>query len=670
MASYTWQGNQSGHVGDIGYAANYSPSGTPAAGDSVSDTYGSANTSTGTSAANWSLGNCNISGGTFNGSVTISKSISAGTFTGSVSVYGSGTISGGTFSGSVSSTGGVSGGTFSSSLTISAGTLSDSVTLTNCTALTIAGVTFKPHASSFGLTAGNLLYGQTVDDVVGTLHEAATTDVRHGTQYGAGGTAHTGSAYIPAAADVRHGTNVDATTGTCYVPAASYVLYGVNVDNTTGNVTMPNTIGSPSYTCNPALILSTAHFGANNLLTGQRTDCPANQALSAASYGDPGAPTTGTVTEAATTDVRHGTQYGAGGTAHTGSAYIPAANTVLSGTNVDATTGTVTEAATTDVRHGTQYGAGGTAHTGSAYIPAANTVLSGTNVDATTGTVTEAATTDVRHGTQYGAGGTAHTGSAYIPAAADVRHGTNVDATTGTCYVPAASNVIYGVNVDTTTGNVTMPNTIGPPSYTCNPALILSTAHFGANNLLTGQRTDCPANQALSAASYGDPGAPTTGTVTEAATTDVRHGTQYGAGGTAHTGSACIPPANTVLSGVNVDATTGTLAFLAPQDVADAMKLAPTSGRPAAGSVMDSLANKTGYKLAPDGLDAVDTTAPSGPAANFRQMLVQLWRRFFKKAILDHAAGTLVTYADDGASVLTTQVASETQQVETQGPAT
>jgi hypothetical protein len=250
--------------------------------------------------------------------------------------------------------------------------------------------------------------------------------------------------------------------------------------------------------------------------------------------------------------------------------------------------------------------------------------------------------------------------------------------------------------VDNTTGNVTMPNTMGAPSYTCNPALILNTAHFGANNLLTGQRTDCPANQALSVASYGDPGAPTTGTVAEAATSDVRHGTQYGAGGTAHTGSAYIPAANTVLSGVNVDATTGTLvssdpgqacvlsgvsyeinsasktgtlAFLAAQDVADAMKLAPTSGQPAAGSVMDCLANRTGYKLAPDGLDAVDTTAPTGPAANFRQMLVQLWRRFFKKAILDHGAGTLVTYADDGASVLTTQVASETQQVETQGPA-
>jgi len=370
-------------------------------------------------------------------------------------------------------------------------------------------------------------------------------------------------------------------------------------------------------------------------------------------------------------------------------------------------TGTVTEAPVADVLSGTQYGAGGTAHAGTLVSPAASTVLSGTTYgvggNGSTGTVTEAAATDVRHGTQYGAGGTAHT---------------------GTCYVPIASNVVYGVQVDATTGTLSLPHLPGAPVGTCQPQTIVNTARFGPvsggfpDGPFYGTRTDCASNQALTAASYGDPGNPTTGTVSEAATTDVRHGVQYGAGGTAHAGSAYIPAAADVRYGVNVDATagtayipaaadvrngvnvdattgtllstdpgqacvlsgvsyeinsaskTGTLALLTPQDVTDAMKLAPTSGQPAAGSVMDSLANKTGYKLAPDGLDAVDTTTPTGPAANFRQMLVQLWRRFFKKAVLDHVAGTLVTYADDGASVLTTQAASETQQVETQGPAT
>jgi hypothetical protein len=496
MASYTWNGNQSGHTGDIGYAANFSPgSGPPAAGDSVYDAYGSVGASSGTSAASWFLSNCNIGGGTFSGSVSTSKNVTGGTFSGSLTVSSGGYL------------------------------YSTGVTLTNCTSLTIDGVTFKPHASSFGLTAGNLLYGQTVDDVVGTLHEAATTDVRHGTQYGAGGTAHTGSAYIPAAAAVRHGVSVDATTGTCWVPGASVVLTGNAIDATTGTLVLPATLdvlyptnygvggsaqqgiltlpnsGSAPYNADPGLISNTAKWGAvGSLLSGTRTDCPAAQALTSASYGYPANPTAGTVSEATITDVRHGTQYGAGGNAHTGSAYIPAAG---------------------DVRHGV-------------------------NVGATAGT-------------------------AYIPAAADVRNGTNVDGTTGT---------------------------------------LVST----------------------------DPG------------------------------QACV------LSGVSYEinsaSKTGTLAFLTPQDVADAMKLAPTSGQPAAGSVMDRLADRTGYKLAPDGLDAVDMTTPTGPAANFRQMLVQLWRRFFKKAILDHGAGTLVTYADDGVSVLTTQVASETDQVETQGPAT
>ena len=512
MASWTWQGNQSGHVGDIGYAANYSPSGTPASGDSVVDVYGSANPVTGTSAANWSLSNCGITGGTFNGSVALNNHyVGGGTFNGALSFSGSGCY------------------------------LYNSAVLTNCPSLTIGGMTFQASAAGFGLTAGMLLYGNTIGGVA-------------------------------------------------------------------GNLTLPNTDG---HTPNAGLVSNTAHFGASN------------------------------------------------GTA--GTLVLPAAGTVLSGTT---------------------YGVGG---------------------NGSTGTVTEAAATDVRHGTQYGAGGTAHT---------------------GTCYVPIASNVVYGVQVDATTGTLSLPHLPGAPVGTCQPQTIVNTARFGPvsggfpDGPFYGTRTDCASNQALTAASYGDPGNPTTGTVSEAATTDVRHGVQYGAGGTAHAGSAYIPAAADVRYGVNVDATagtayipaaadvrngvnvdattgtllstdpgqacvlsgvsyeinsaskTGTLALLTPQDVTDAMKLAPTSGQPAAGSVMDSLANKTGYKLAPDGLDAVDTTTPTGPAANFRQMLVQLWRRFFKKAVLDHVAGTLVTYADDGASVLTTQAASETQQVETQGPAT
>jgi uncharacterized protein YjbJ (UPF0337 family) len=74
---------------------------------------------------------------------------------------------------------------------------------------------------------------------------------------------------------------------------------------------------------------------------------------------------------------------------------------------------------------------------------------------------------------------------------------------------------------------------------------------------------------------------------------------------------------------------------------------------------------KTGYKLASDGLDSISVTAPTGVASNFREMLVQVWRRFFKKATL--TSTQLKTYADDGTTVVTTQTVSEDSTTQTQG---
>lgn len=76
--------------------------------------------------------------------------------------------------------------------------------------------------------------------------------------------------------------------------------------------------------------------------------------------------------------------------------------------------------------------------------------------------------------------------------------------------------------------------------------------------------------------------------------------------------------------------------------------------------------DKTGYKLASDGLDAITVTV-SGVASTFPQMLVQVWRRFFKKA--DRDATTIQTYADDETTVLTEQTISDSGGVETQGAA-
>ncbi len=78
--------------------------------------------------------------------------------------------------------------------------------------------------------------------------------------------------------------------------------------------------------------------------------------------------------------------------------------------------------------------------------------------------------------------------------------------------------------------------------------------------------------------------------------------------------------------------------------------------------------DKTGYKLASDGLDSISTAAPTGVAANFREMMVQLWRRFFKKSTL--TTTQLKTYADDGAAVVTTQSVSDDGTTQTQNAAT
>lgn len=71
-------------------------------------------------------------------------------------------------------------------------------------------------------------------------------------------------------------------------------------------------------------------------------------------------------------------------------------------------------------------------------------------------------------------------------------------------------------------------------------------------------------------------------------------------------------------------------------------------------------------KLSAGGLDGITVTEPTGVATNFAGMMVQLWRRFFKKSVLDHTGLTLKTYKDDNSTVVTTQTVSESSTVETQ----
>ncbi len=71
--------------------------------------------------------------------------------------------------------------------------------------------------------------------------------------------------------------------------------------------------------------------------------------------------------------------------------------------------------------------------------------------------------------------------------------------------------------------------------------------------------------------------------------------------------------------------------------------------------------------LSSDGLDSISITEPSSVAGNFREMMVQVWRRLFGKSTLSPTQ--LLCYKADGATVATTQTVSETTTLQTQGEA-
>jgi hypothetical protein len=286
---------------------------------------------------------------------------------------------------------------------------------------------------------------------------------------------------------------------------------------------------------------------------------------------------------------------------------IVAAEYVLSGhsnyTGGDA--GTLTLPAASDVWHAASaYGVGGS---GSTPSKVASSITNCTAANVADGVSIDDVTGTLQSGIDPGD----------IVAAAHVRHGTPryPGGGNGTCYVPAAADVRHGTNVDATTGACCVPTT--------------AETLYGVSVDVSG-----------------------TGTVTLPNTDG-------------HTPNAALVLSTAHFGAGNADQGTAAAA-MTPQQIADALKLAPSAGDPAAGSAMARLADKTGFKLAADGLDLVSTAPPAGVAGDFREMLVQLWRRFFRRAVLDHGAGTLATYADDGATVTTTQAVSETATTETQ----
>jgi hypothetical protein len=174
-------------------------------------------------------------------------------------------------------------------------------------------------------------------------------------------------------------------------------------------------------------------------------------------------------------NVRSGTTYKIASATNnrTGTLDLPATSNVKTGVTFDGAgqTGTYTGSdrwtnpGESNVRQGTAYKADSTTNnkTGTAYIPAAADVRSGTNVDATTGTLDLPAEADVRDGTDFDGG--SQTGTLDLPSTGDVKVGVIYDnATKVGAYDPTSRftdpgepNVRFGVQYkyDSTTNNKT-----------------------------------------------------------------------------------------------------------------------------------------------------------------------------------------------------------------------
>jgi hypothetical protein len=102
----------------------------------------------------------------------------------------------------------------------------------------------------------------------------------------------------------------------------------------------------------------------------------------------------------------------------------------------------------------------------------------------------------------------------------------------------------------------------------------------------------------------------------------------------------------------------------------DTATLGPLIVRGAEGTIDDAEAVfevVSGHRLAADGLDLISVTAPTAGATTFPGMVVQTWRRFFRR--VTKTSSTISTFADDGTTVITTQTISDNGTTEVQGAA-
>jgi hypothetical protein len=108
---------------------------------------------------------------------------------------------------------------------------------------------------------------------------------------------------------------------------------------------------------------------------------------------------------------------------------------------------------------------------------------------------------------------------------------------------------------------------------------------------------------------------------------------------------------------ITVGSVTGSVGSVVAPVTASAVT-APVTASTVTGDILGSVASvvdRTGFALAPAGLDLIDTTPEAGAASTFRGMLLQVYRRFFRAAAKSKGTGMIQTFADDGFTVLTTQ---------------
>jgi hypothetical protein len=196
--------------------------------------------------------------------------------------------------------------------------------------------------------------------------------------------------------------------------------------------------------------------------TGTRTDCPAADAVSGTSYGDPGNPITGTYP---TTAASQAAQLA------TDTAAVTAAKASIASTaTILGVTGTRTDCPAAKALTTASYGDPASPITGSVDVSnaTAGNIKSGVTIAGVAGSYNPMAAAVFPQDSQV------QTAVTYGPTGREY---------TGTLVVPAAGNVLSG------------------------------TVYGAGGNGSTGTRADCPAADATTAASYGDPNAPITGTL-------------------------------------------------------------------------------------------------------------------------------------------------------------